>query len=133
MLSTQALNRPDSSGRSIGLELPGIRFIDIGHTVATPLLSRGVHPKVVSGTPGHATIMLTLDTYSHLPTMRDKAGAIMDNILIACFVRFLKFGVGAFLPHFRGTREREKRLDVRQKSCGADGGIRTRTSCLSGV
>jgi len=46
--------------------LPAMRFHDLRHTAATLLLSKGVHPKVVSEMLGHATITLTLDTYSHL-------------------------------------------------------------------
>ena len=39
------------------------------HTHATLLLGANVHPKVVSERLGHATVGITLDTYSHvLPT-----------------------------------------------------------------
>lgn len=34
-------------------------------TCATLLPSKGVHPKFVHGLLGHATIAITLDTYSH--------------------------------------------------------------------
>ncbi|HEX2108770.1 MAG TPA: hypothetical protein VHF70_05785 [Rubrobacteraceae bacterium] len=38
------------------------------------LLSKGVHPKVVQELLGHATINITLDTYSHvLPELGDAA------------------------------------------------------------
>ncbi|MDP8925492.1 MAG: site-specific integrase, partial [Actinomycetota bacterium] len=43
--------------------LPDIRFHDLRHTCATLLLSRNVHPKIVSDLLGHASIQLTLDTY----------------------------------------------------------------------
>jgi integrase len=46
--------------------LPRIRFHDLRHTWATLALQAGVHPKAVSGRLGHATIAITLDTYSHL-------------------------------------------------------------------
>src|SRR5829696_2841027 len=50
--------------------LPEIRFHDLRHTCATLLLSKNVNPKVVSEMLGHASIAITLDTYSHvLPTM----------------------------------------------------------------
>lgn len=59
-----------------------MRFHDLWHTAATLLLSAGPHPKVVSEMLGHATITLTLDTYSHLvPTMHEQAAAIMDRML----------------------------------------------------
>jgi integrase len=51
--------------------LPEIRFHDLRHTCATLLLSKNVNPKVVSEMLGHASIAITLDTYSHvLPTMQ---------------------------------------------------------------
>lgn len=50
--------------------LPDIRFHDLRHTCATLLFSKGVHPKVVQELLGHATVNITLDTYSHvLPGM----------------------------------------------------------------
>jgi integrase len=37
------------------------------------LLSQGTHPKLVQEPLGHATIAMTLDTYSHfLPSMGDQ-------------------------------------------------------------
>jgi integrase len=45
--------------------LPQIRFQDLRHTCATLLLSRNVHPKYVQELLGHASIAITLDTYSH--------------------------------------------------------------------
>lgn len=62
--------------------LPVIRFHDLRHSAATLLLSKGVHPKVVSEMLGHATITLTLDTYSHLvPLMHAQAATAMDAML----------------------------------------------------
>lgn len=42
------------------------RLYDLRHTCATLLLSRNVHPKYVQELLGHASIALTLDTYSHV-------------------------------------------------------------------
>lgn len=62
-------------------ELPVIRFHDLRHTAATLLLAEGVHPKVVSEMLGHATITLTLDTYSHLvPVLHAQVAAAMDAL-----------------------------------------------------
>jgi integrase len=62
-------------------ELPMIRFHDLRHTCAT-LLSKNVNPKIVSEMLGHASIAITLDTYSHvLPNMRDQAAAAMEEAL----------------------------------------------------
>ena len=53
---------------------PAHRVYDLRHTCATLLLKRGVNPKIVSERLGHASITLTLDTYSHvLPDMQESA------------------------------------------------------------
>ncbi len=62
--------------------LPQIRFHDLRHTCATLLLGRGVHPKFVQELLGHATIAITLDTYSHyVPSMGDQAAGAMGDAL----------------------------------------------------
>jgi integrase len=62
--------------------LPPIRFHDLRHTCATLLLSRNVNPKIVSEMLGHASVAITLDTYSHvLPTMQAAATAAMEDAL----------------------------------------------------
>jgi integrase len=62
--------------------LPEIRFHDLRHTCATLLLGRGVHPKLVQELLGHATIAMTLDTYSHfLPSMGDQTARAMEEAL----------------------------------------------------
>ncbi len=60
--------------------LPEIRFHDLRHACATVLLGRSVHPKLVQELLGHATVAMTLDTYSHyLPSMGDQAGGAMGE------------------------------------------------------
>ncbi len=62
--------------------LPDIRFHDLRHTCATLLLGQDVHPKIVQELLGHASIQLTLDTYSHyLPDMQEKAVDAMQSAL----------------------------------------------------
>jgi integrase len=62
--------------------LPEMRFHDLRHTCATLLLSKNVNPKVVSEMLGHASIAITLDTYSHaLPTMQESATEAMEDAL----------------------------------------------------
>src|ERR687889_1792908 len=62
--------------------LPRMRFHDLRHTCATLLLSRGVHPKFVQELLGHATIAITLDTYSHvMPSMGDATAKAMEDAL----------------------------------------------------
>jgi integrase len=48
------------------------------------LLIAEENPKVVSERLGHSTIVLTLDTYSHvLPTMQQQATAKLEKLLYA--------------------------------------------------
>jgi len=63
-------------------ELPSLRLYDLRHTTATLLLSAGENPKVVSERLGHASIVLTLDTYSHvLPTMQESATGKLEKMM----------------------------------------------------
>jgi integrase len=56
-----------------------LRFHDLRHTCATLLLREGVNIKVVSEMLGHASIAITLNTYSHvLPDMQDSAVEAME-------------------------------------------------------
>ncbi len=59
-----------------------VRVHDLRHTCATLLLGKGVHPKIVQELLGHATIAITLDTYSHvLPNMQGEAVSAMEAAL----------------------------------------------------
>jgi integrase len=63
-------------------ELLRIRLYNLRHTCATLLLIAGENPKVVSERLGHSTIVLTLDTYSHvLPTMQQNATSKLEKML----------------------------------------------------
>jgi len=54
--------------------VPKIRLHDLRHTHATVMLQAGIHPKVVSERLGHATVSITLDTYSHaVPALQEDA------------------------------------------------------------
>jgi len=60
--------------RSRQLGLPKIRLHDLRHGWATMALAAGVHPKVVQERLGHASISITLDTYSHVsPALHGEA------------------------------------------------------------
>jgi integrase len=62
--------------------LPSIRLYDLRHTTATLLLSAGENPKIVSERLGHASIVLTLDTYSHvLPSMQKDATNKIEKLM----------------------------------------------------
>jgi integrase len=63
-------------------ELPTIRLHDLRHTCATILLMAGKHPKYVQELLGHASINITLDTYSHvIEGMDGGLGDAMDEAL----------------------------------------------------
>lgn len=58
-------------------------FHDLRHTHATILLLNGVNPKIVQERLGHATVSMTLDTYSHLlPENQESAVDAIDK----CFL-----------------------------------------------
>ncbi len=60
------------------------RLYDLRHSCATLLLDQGEHPKIVSERLGHASITLTLDTYTHvLPTMQQQAADRLEGVLFA--------------------------------------------------
>jgi len=64
--------------------LPSIRLHDLRHTHATLALQAGIHPKVVSERLGHATVSITLDTYSHaIPAMQEEAAALIAGLVFA--------------------------------------------------
>jgi len=59
-----------------------MRFHDLRHTCATLLLTKGVHPKIISDLLGHSSIAITLDVYSHvIPGMVDVAARAMERTL----------------------------------------------------
>ena len=54
------------------------------HTHATLALQAGIHPKVVLARLGHATVSITLDTYSHaIPAMQEEAAALIAGLVLA--------------------------------------------------
>jgi integrase len=81
------LNRHNVTQRSFkpllhNAGMPVIRFHDLRHTCATLLLGKGVHPKFVQDLLGHATIAITLDTYSHvIPDMGDQTRRAIEDVL----------------------------------------------------
>ena len=64
--------------------LKGIRFHDARHTHASLMLKHGIHPKIVQERLGHASIQITLDTYSHVaPGLQQAAANRFDDIVLA--------------------------------------------------
>jgi integrase len=61
---------------------PSITPYSLRHTCATLLLLAGENPKVVSERLGHSSIVMTLDTYSHvLPSMQQAATQKLEKML----------------------------------------------------
>jgi hypothetical protein len=63
--------------------LPRIRLHDLRHSYATAALAAGIAAKVVSERLGHATIAITMDTYSHvLPGLDERAAATVAQLIL---------------------------------------------------
>jgi len=57
-----------------------IRLHDARHTHASLMLKQGIHPKIVQERLGHASIQMTLDTYSHVaPGLQEAAAKRFDE------------------------------------------------------
>jgi integrase len=63
--------------------MKGIRLHDARHTHASLMLKGGEHPKVVQERLGHASIQVTLDTYSHVTPGIHKDAAKRFNEMFA--------------------------------------------------
>jgi integrase len=60
---------------------PGFRLYDLRHTCATLLLLAMEPMKVVSERLGHSSVVLTMDTYSHvLPDMQERAAEKLESM-----------------------------------------------------
>jgi hypothetical protein len=71
-----------ASSRSCGVPgCPTYASLTSG-TPAIPVLTKGVHPKIVQELLGHSSIAITLDTYSHVIPGMDggTAGALEDAL-----------------------------------------------------
>ena len=64
------------------LDIPYVTWHGLRHTHATLLLEENVHPKMVSDRLGHSSVMVTLDTDSHvLPGLQEAAAERVDAML----------------------------------------------------
>ena len=61
-----------------GLEIKLSGFHDLRHTLATDLINSGVSAKAVSQQLGHASVGITLNTYSH-PTLENIRGPLNER------------------------------------------------------
>jgi integrase len=63
--------------------LPRITFNDLRHTCASLLFQKNVHPKFVQELLGHASVAITIDTYSHmLPGMGSEAADAIESTFL---------------------------------------------------
>lgn len=66
--------------KKAGIE--GVTLHGARHSHATLLLKAGTHPKVVQERLGHASIMTTMDLYSHtVPGMQEQAVADLERAI----------------------------------------------------
>lgn len=63
--------------------LPVIRLHDLRHTHATLGLAAGIPAKIMADRLGHSSVLLTLDTYSHVSPVLDADAANLIARLIA--------------------------------------------------
>lgn len=62
--------------------LPRMRLHDLRHTYATLSLGAGIHPRVVQTQMGHSSIVITMQTYSHvLPSLGREAAEKLDRVV----------------------------------------------------
>jgi integrase len=96
--------------------LPPVRLHDLRHGAATLALAAGVDLRVVQDMLGHASIVLTADTYtSVLPAVAHTAAEKVATLIIRA---------GCLVP---GTRRRRRRQGTRNRRSARAGGLRIRT------
>jgi len=75
--------------------LKPIRLHDARHSHASLMLKLGTHPKIVQERLGHASIQVTLDTYSHVaPGLQEAAAARFDQAFTARYNKHDKEATG---------------------------------------
>lgn len=65
-------------------ELPIIRVHDLRHSWATMMLSKEIHPKIVSSMLGYSDISITMNLYSHMLTDMQKPAVNVLNTVFGC-------------------------------------------------
>ena len=77
----KAIKRFNKNQKSGQEKLNRISSHGLRHTYATHLLEEGVHPKIVSERLGHASVQITLDTYSHVsPRLYKEVAKLTDDL-----------------------------------------------------
>ena len=63
-----------------GAGLLHVRFQDLRHTHATMMMEESGNPKTIADGLGHASVVITLDTYSHvLPGVQEEAAVKLEQ------------------------------------------------------
>lgn len=77
----RAIKRFNKNRKPNQSKLNRISSHGLRHTYATHLLEEGVHPKIVSERLGHASVQITLDTYSHVsPRLHKEIVRLTDDL-----------------------------------------------------
>jgi integrase len=75
---------PSTSRRGTTSRPTASRYVGPSGPHSRVALCAGIHPKVVSERLGHATVSITLDTYSHaIPAMQEEAAALIAGLVFA--------------------------------------------------
>ncbi|MCH7737783.1 MAG: tyrosine-type recombinase/integrase [Chloroflexi bacterium] len=62
--------------------LPHLRLHDLRHSHATIMMEQGVNPKTVAERLRHSSVVITLDTYSHvLPNIQEEAAVKFEEAM----------------------------------------------------
>jgi integrase len=65
------------------MKLEGICLHFARHTLASLMFKQRVHPKAVKEPLGHASIQISLDTYSHIaPGLQETAANCFDEVVL---------------------------------------------------
>jgi Phage integrase family len=72
--------------------LPDIRFHDLRHTCATLLLTKGVHPKIVSEMLGHSSIALRSTPIPSAARGGEGRIGVAGRIVLGSGTGFVKLG-----------------------------------------
>jgi integrase len=65
-------------------EKAALRFHDLRHSCAAPLIAEGAHPKLIQVRLGHTSITVTLDRYGHLsPSLEAALADKLDAVFAA--------------------------------------------------
>ena len=90
---------------------------DARHSHAMRMLANGIHPKIAQERPGHFSVAITLDLYSHvLPGMQEDAAVKVDAALRAALDRTTgRNGNKALANTVFGTSSRSRFIQASQR------------------